>query len=159
MFTDALLCITKHLFNCSHTAKCLNVKNWSKWREKEELEGDRFKRAKNIYYRGRNRFLREYCDEEQQGKKTKAAEQTDLESMWNETTQAGGQELRQEGGAEKSLQCSHVVEGQVQLLTQSLALQLLSIHFIWSRTQKCTDQGQDGQNEVGAEKMGKQSPQ
>lgn len=41
---------------------------------------------------------------------------------------------RGEEEGRKLLQCSHVVEGQVQLLTKSLALQLLSIHFIWKRT-------------------------
>lgn len=34
----------------------------------------------------------------------------------------------------KPLQSSHVVECQVQLLAESLALQLLSIHLIWKRT-------------------------
>lgn len=34
----------------------------------------------------------------------------------------------------ESLQSSHVVQSQVQLLAQSLALQLLSIHFIWRGT-------------------------
>lgn len=35
---------------------------------------------------------------------------------------------RQEVGL--GLQCCHVIQGQVQLLTKSLALQLLSVHFI-----------------------------
>lgn len=43
-------------------------------------------------------------------------------------------EWRRAGG--KHLQCGHVVEGQVQLLAQGLALQLLSVHFIWRSTEK-----------------------
>lgn len=57
----------------------------------------------------------------------------------NNSKQADKRSERKEGRSSRKevrqrLQCSHVIEGQVQLLTESLALQLLSIHFIWRRT-------------------------
>lgn len=52
-----------------------------------------------------------------------------------ETGRKDGKKGRQTGSEESErLQCGHVVESQVQLLAESLALQLLSVHLVWKHT-------------------------
>lgn len=56
-------------------------------------------------------------------------------------------------GVRERLQCSHVVEGQVQLFAEGLALQLLSVHFIWRMHRERADRHTEWEEEENEKRI------